>query len=493
MLEHFIAGLGHVFTIQSFIFMNLGLFIGIIFGVIPGLSANVGIVLLLPFTFALSPINAILMLLGIYCGGTYGGSISAILIGTPGTNAAAATLLDGYPLAQQGKAKKALMIALVSSTIGGIISAFILLFASPAISKFTLNFGPPEYFALGIFGLSVIASVSGDNLFKGLLAGCFGVLLAMVGLDIMSGTVRFTFGNIRLMSGLGLLPVLLGLFAVEVVLTRVYKILNEKEKEVALAIEDDDNLTLKEVKKCMPAILKSTAIGTIIGAIPGVGTGVASFISYNEAKRCSKESQLFGKGAIEGVAAPEAGNNAVTGASLIPLLTLGIPGSAVAATLLGALMMHGLIPGPNLFKNQGPIIYAIMIGFVIINVFMYVQGKLLSKFFAKVTDVPQAVLISILMVTCFSGAFSLNNTVFYIYVLVIFGIISYFLKKIKIPAVPIVLGFILGPIAEFNLRRALVMSDGSYSIFVTRPISLVFLILTIVFIISLRKTTKKSS
>ncbi|MCT4597881.1 MAG: tripartite tricarboxylate transporter permease [Vallitalea sp.] len=490
MLQNFVEGLGYILSVQSIIFMNIGLFIGIVFGVIPGLSANVGIVLLLPFTFALSPVNAILMLLGIYCGGTYGGSISAILIGTPGTNAAAATLLDGYPLAQQGKAKKALMMALVASTIGGIISALILLFASPSISKFTLNFGPPEYFALGIFGLSVIGSVSGKNLFKGLMAGCFGVLISMVGLDTMSGVTRFTFDNVRLMTGLGLLPVLLGLFAVEVVLTRVYQLLNTKEKDNVIEFEGDDTLSFAEVKKCMPSILKSTVIGTIIGAIPGIGTGVASFISYNEAKRNSKEPEKFGKGAIEGVAAPEAGNNAVTGASLIPLLTLGIPGSAVAATLLGALMMHGLIPGPNLFRSQGPIVYAIMIGFVIINIFMYIQGKFLSKVFAKVTEVPQPILLTILIVTCFSGAFSLKNTVFYIYILIAFGIISYFLRKIGIPAVPIVLGFILGPIVEFNLRRALVMSEGSYLIFVTRPICLAFLVLTVIFIISLRKQVK---
>jgi putative tricarboxylic transport membrane protein len=493
MFEHFVDGFRQLMTFQNIILMNIGMFIGIIFGVIPGLSANVGIVLLLPFTFTLDPVSAMTLLCAIYCGGTYGGSVSAITIGTPGTNAAAATLLDGYPLAQKGQANKALMMALVASTIGGTLSACALLFASPAISKFTLNFGPPEYFALGVFGLSVIASISGDNLCKGLLAGCFGVLISMVGLDEMSGALRFTFGQLRLMTGLGLVPVLLGLFAIAIILLRVYEEFRGSKEEKVFKLDKNDKLTLPEVKQCLPDILRSTVIGSIIGAIPGVGTGVAAFISYNEAKRHSKYPEKFGAGAIEGVAAPETANNAVTGTSLIPLFTLGIPGSAVAATLLGALMMHGLIPGPNLFRNQGPMIYAIMIGFVIMQLFMLVQGKFLSAFFAKVTTVPKVLLVSVLLVTCFAGAFSLNNSVFDIYILLVFGIISYTFRILGIPAVPIILGYILGPVAEFNLRRALVMSDGSYSIFFTRPISLIFLILTIVFIATLKKTTPKKA
>ncbi|MCT4596436.1 MAG: tripartite tricarboxylate transporter permease [Vallitalea sp.] len=491
MLQNLTSGFAELFTIQNFIFMNVGLLVGIIFGAIPGLSANIGIVLFLPFTFSLNPINAILMLLGIYCGGTYGGSVAAILIGTPGTNAAAATLLDGYPLAQSGKANKALTMALTASTIGGVISALILLFAAPGISRFTIAFGPPEYFALGIFGLSVIASVSGNNIFKGVISGCFGVFLAMVGLDVMSGTVRFTFGNIRLMSGLGLIPVLLGLFAIEIVLGHVYTIFNKDELDDASQVDLSDKLEMSELKASLPAIFKGTFIGTIIGAIPGIGTGVASFLSYNEAKRTSKHPEKFGKGAIEGVAAPEAGNNAVTGASLIPLLTLGVPGSAVAATLLGAFMMHGLVPGPNLFKDQGTIMYAIMIGLVFINIFMFLQGKLLVKFFAKVTKVPNALLVPILLITCIAGAFSYKNTLFYVYILLIFGALSYVIKKLGFPPVPIVLGYILGPIVEFNLRRALVMSEGSYTIFFTRPISVAFIILTVGFMFMLTRQQKK--
>jgi putative tricarboxylic transport membrane protein len=490
MFHYFIAGLTHLMTVQNMILMNIGMFIGIIFGVIPGLSANVGIGLLLPFTFAFEPVNAMMVLLGIYCGGTYGGSISAILIGTPGTGAAAATVLDGYPLAQKGHANKALMMSLYASTVGGLFSAFALLFASPAIAKFTLNFGPPEFFALAFFGLAVIASISGDNLCKGLIAGCLGILVSMIGQDQMSGVIRFTFGSLRLMTGLGLMPVLMGVFAVAVVMIQVYAMLNGENGERILAYDKKEKLSLAEFIKCAPTMLRSLIIGSLVGIMPGVGTGVASFISYNEAKRHSRHPEEFGKGAIEGIAGPEAANNAVTGTSLIPLLTLGVPGSAVAATLLGALMMHGLIPGPNLFRSQGPIVYAIMIGFVLMNLFMLAQGKLMARFFAKVTAVPQTLLVPVLMVTCFSGAFSINNSVYDIYCLLIFGMLSYIFRKIGVPIVPILLGYILGPLAEFNFRRALAMSDGSYSIFVTRPISLIFILLTVVFVATLKKANQ---
>jgi putative tricarboxylic transport membrane protein len=492
MFDYFVQGLNLLVSIKTFLMMNLGMFIGIVFGVIPGLSANVAIVLLLPFTFILDPVNAMLMLLGIYCGGTYGGSISAILIGTPGTNTAAATLLDGYPMAQQGKAKKALLMALTASTIGGLLSAIILLFASPAIANFTLNFGPPEFFAIGVFGLSVIASISGDNLCKGLLGGAVGILLSMIGLDAMSGATRFNFGQIRLMSGLGMVPLLLGLFAITVVLDRIYTILDGKDSDKAVTMHSDDNLTLQDIKDSGPALTIGTFFGLVIGAIPGVGTGVAAFLSYNAAKQRSKHPEKFGTGIIEGIAAPEAANNAVTGTSLIPLLTLGIPGSAVAATLLGAMMMQGLIPGPNLFRTQGPMVYAIMIGFIVLNVIMYIQGRFLASAFAKIMTVPMKVLMPILVVTCIAGAFSFKNTLFFVYVLLAVGFVSYWLRKIDFPPVPILLGFILGPIVEFNLRRALVMSNGSFSIFFTRPISLVFIILTLFFIITLRRTGKKT-
>ena len=490
-MEFFLDGLITLFTVKNFLFMNIGVFVGIVFGATPGLTANLGIILLLPLTFRMEPTNSIIMLLGIYCGGTYGGSISAILLGTPGTNVAAATLLDGYPLAQKGHAKKALDIALISSTIAGLFSAFLLLFAAPAIAKFTIKFAGPEYFALAIFGLSIIAGVSGDSLAKGMIAGFMGFLISTIGMDQNSGLLRFTFGNLNLMRGLGILPVLLGVFAIPIILGKILDNSYTEKYQSKIKVKTEDSLTRKEIVRCLPHIFKSSLIGSFIGAIPGAGAAIAAFMSYNEAKRSAKNPEEFGKGALEGIAAPEAGNNAVTGSSLIPLFTLGIPGSVVAATLIGALTMQGLVPGPALFQSQGVIIYAIMIGLVFINIFMFIQGKMLTRYFSKITKVPQILLIPILLLLCAAGSFAFSNSIFNVYVLALFGLLCYVMGKLGFPQVPIVLGMILGPIAETNLQRALVMSEGSWLIFFTRPISLFFIIITILFLVLIKRQKRE--
>jgi putative tricarboxylic transport membrane protein len=493
MFEYFLSGLSHLLTVNNFIFMNIGITVGIIFGSIPGLNGNLAITILLPFTFSMNPVSAIIMLTSIFFAANFGGSISSILINTPGTNAAAATLLDGYPLKDKGYPRKALNMALVSSTIGGLISATCLLFFAPQIAKIAISFGPPEYFALAIFGLSVIASVSGSSIIKGIVSGCIGVLVSMVGMDLITGAARFTFSNLNLYAGIKLLPALLGVFAISRMIDRM----NLSNNNIAVTdIEDtgkDDKLYKQEIKSVIPTILKSSFIGTFIGAIPGAGGGIASFISYNEAKRCSKKGEEFGTGELKGIAAPESANNGATAATLIPLLTLGIPGDVVAATLLGAFIMHGLIPGPNLFQEQGTIMYSIMIGIVISNIFMFIQGKHLLKYFVKITRVPQNLLTAILVVVCCTGAFSFANAIFDVYILLFFGAISYYLQKLEFPPVPIVLGIVLGPIAESNLRSALVMSGGSFSIFFTRPISLLFLLLTVILIVLLKKQIKRTA
>lgn len=484
MTEYFLEGLKYIFSLEMFIFINLGILIGIIFGAIPGLTGTLGIIVFLPFTFNMEPAVSIIFLMSIFCGGEFGGSISAILIGTPGTNAAAATMIDGYPLAKKGHAKKALLTALFASTFGGIVSGFALLFAAPAIADFTINFGPPEYFALAIFGLSIIAGISGRNIVKGLISGMLGVLIAMVGMDNMTGVMRFNFGNVNLMRGLSLLPVLIGIFAIPSIMEKVIDIFgDEHKKRKKIEINNDDKLLKKDVKHIFPTMAKSSIIGTIIGAIPGAGTGIASFISYDEARRSAKNNEKFGEGELKGVAASESANNAVTAASLIPLLTLGIPGSPSAAALIGAFMIQGMVPGPTLFKEQGIIVYAIMIGIVIANIFMFIQGRILTKTLAKVTEVPNELMAPILVLMCTAGAYAVNNSVFEMGVFIVFGILSYLLIKLDFPPVPIVLGFVLGPLAEFNLRRSLVMSDGSWSIFFKRPISLVFLVITVVMMI----------
>lgn len=486
----FISALQNLFTLENLIAANLGIFIGIVFGTIPGLNGNLAITILLPFTFKLGSVPALLMLTAIFFGANFGGSISAILINTPGTNAAAATLIDGYPMCRNGNPRKALDMALVASTVGGLISAFCLLFFAPQISKIAMKFGPPEYFSLAIFGLSIIASVSGESILKGLICGGLGIMLSIVGIDPVSGLVRFTFNNMLLFNGIKMLAVLLGVYAIAQMIARI----NETDIDQEILVPDrnqTDRVTKKELKKTFPTMLKSSFIGALIGAIPGTGGAIASFLAYNEAKRCQKEGDRFGKGEIKGVAAAESANNGATAATLIPLLTLGIPGDVVAATLLGAFTMQGLVVGPKLFENSGPIVYAILIGCVFSQLFMFLQGKYLLKLFVKIIHVPQSLLTSLIVVTCCAGGYAIANSIMDVYVMIAFGIIAYFMSKLDFPPVPIVLGMVLGPTAESNLRNALVMSQGSWGIFVKRPIALVFILLTFIMIFLLKRGEKK--
>ncbi len=488
--EVILSALSGLLTIENLIFANLGIFIGIIFGAIPGMNGNLAITILLPFTFHMGTIPALLMLTAIFFGANFGGSISAILINTPGTNAAAATLIDGYPMCEKGQPQRALDMALVASTVGGLISALCLLFFAPQISKVAMKFGPPEYFALALFGLSVIASVSGKSLVKGLISGGIGILLATVGIDSISGLTRFTFDNIRLFNGIKMLAVLLGVYAIAQMIGRI----NQTEAKVVTAIEkarEGDRLTLADVRKTLPTMLKSGAIGAFIGAIPGTGGAIAAFIAYNEAKRCAKQGEEFGKGEIKGIAAPESANNGATAATLIPLLTMGIPGDVVAATLLGAFTMHGLVVGPKLFANSGPVVYAVLIGCVISQFIMFLQGKYLLKIFVKITHIPQQLLTAILVVICCAGAFAIGKSEMDVIIMLGSGIIAYLLQKVDLPPVPIVLGMVLGPVAESNLRNSLVMSGGSWLIFLQRPICVAFILLTFVLIYLLKRSDDK--
>jgi putative tricarboxylic transport membrane protein len=480
MLEYLASGLETLLSLSNFLFINVGILIGIIFGALPGLTVALAIVLFLPFTFGLSAVNGILMLLGIYCAGTYGGSISAILIKTPGTPSSAATIIDGYPLAQKGHPRKALLMALTASAISGFISALILLIAGPQLAKATLFFGPAEYTALAVFGLSIVASLCSENLLKGIIAGSLGLFISTLGIDFFDGTYRFTFGNYNLFGGIELVPALIGLFAISEILAKGGTPLHEVAAKRNIRLESSDRLSFEEVYKNLGTIVRSSLIGTVIGAVPGTGGGIAAFFSYNEAKRTSKNRDEFGKGSLTGIAAPEAGNNGVTGATLIPLLTLGIPGDGAVAILLGAFMMHGLLPGPSLFTEHGSIIYAVMLGLLVVNVFLWIQGRLLIKYFAMITvKAPEAVLTPILIFLCSAGAFSLNGTMFNVYIILVFGIIAYLLTKFGYPIIPLLLGLILGPTLEQNLRRALIISEGSLGIFFTRPISVFFIVITV--------------
>lgn len=485
MLDNIINALPNVFTWTNLLNANLGLFFGIIIGALPGLTATMGVVLMLPLTFAMDPVPSIVLLLGVYFGGIYGGSITAILLNTPGTPASAATAWDGNPLARQGKAGKALDMALIASFAGGIISAFCLLFFAPTIANYALKFGAPDMFSLCLFGLTIIVSMCSKDLVKGLSMAGLGLLLASIGLDPIGGIERMTFGIRGFTGGIDLVTALIGLFAIGEILFKVLKI---DEKDALVTDDISGTCDRHDLRQCMSTIGIGSLIGVIIGAIPGTGSVIASFLSYDTAKKRSKHPEEFGKGSLEGVAASESANNGVTGAALIPLLTLGIPGDTVTAVMLGALMMQNLTPGPMLFSTHGDLVYAMILSAFIVNVFMLLQGKLLIKPFSHVTKIPMRLMVPILTVLCLTGTFALRNTMFDVRVMLLFGIISFFAMKNGYPTTPMVLAFVLGPSAEKFLRKALMLSKGDWSIFVTKPISLVFLILAVLsLVLALRK------
>lgn len=483
-----------LFTWQNFLLATLGVLVGVIMGSIPGLTVTLGIILFLPLTYGADPITAIVTLLAVYVGGCYGGSISAILINTPGTNSALATTLDGYPLAKKGKASRALSMSLYASVIGGLISAFVLLFASPPIAKVALNFRSPEYFSLAIFGLSVIAGVSGKNIVKGILSGMLGMMVSFIGLESLSGTLRFTFDSMLLFGGVSLLPALIGFIALSQIVIKSVEMVQEKTKDKSDASKIDDKpISKKELVKSMPTIVKSSLISVIIGAMPGAGGGVAQFVSYNEAKRSSKHPEEFGRGSLDGIAAAESSNNSVVGSAMIPLLTLGIPGDGVTAILLGAFILHGLIPGPKLFTDHAVTTYSIIVGLIICNVLLLVLGKIFTKQIAKVIKVPYKLLAPIIMLFCFAGAYANSGNINEMLLIVPIAAIGYILYLLDFSVIPLMLGLILGPIAEVNFTRSMIVSNQDIFIFVKEPISCGILIITVIFIVLFVRMNKKAN
>jgi len=467
-----VEGLSYVLNPSHFPFLLIGVAGGIVVGALPGLTGSVGIILLLPFLYYLEPATALIMLSGMFCGAIYGGSISAILISTPGTPSAAATVLDGYPLAEKGEAGKAIGVATIASTMGGIISTLCMIFISPQLAKFALKFGPEEYFALMVFGLTVIASVSGASLVKGLISGFFGLLIASIGIDELTGYARFSFDIPSLMTGFPMLPVLIGLFAISQIfieLGNVGKKLRRYDQKIKGVLP-----TWGEFKRLVTVIIPASFLGTFIGIIPGTGGAIASFMAYNEARRFSKDPDSFGKGNIAGVAAPEAANNGTTGGAMVPLLTLGVPGDVVTAVMLGALMLIGVRPGPLLFEQNPQIINALFVGFMLAQFLILGLGLASVKVFPRILKVPISILFPVIFALCFLGSFSLNNSIYDMFVALLFGVIGYFMRKHGFAAAPMILGVILGPLAERELGKALIMSHGNWATLVQSPIALVF-------------------
>ena len=467
-------------TFENILWLNVGLAGGIIVGALPGLTGTMAMALLLPLTYGLSSIPGMMLLLGVYCGGIYGGSITAILINTPGTPASAATSLDGYPMAQAGHGLRALHTALAASTVGGLFSVIVLLFLAPPIAQFALKFGPAEYFALALFGLTIIASVGGKSQIKGLLMCFVGLLISCIGIDPMDGVSRFTFGINRMQGGINTIPVLIGLFAITEIMAKARDM--NKDTGPAVTIHKE-KVSFTDVLKYKMVLLKSSIIGVFIGAIPGTGAAISSFLAYNEAKRGSKHPEEYGRGSEEGIIASETANNAVTGATLIPLLTLGIPGDTNTAVLLGALTMQGIVAGPQLFTLQREWVYAIMLGLILVNIFMYLQGRLFIRGFVNITRIPTNTLVPILVILCVIGAYAINYSVFNAVFMVGIGIFGYFMTKLDFPLTPMVIGLVLGKLCESNLRRALTASRGKWSVFFTSPISCIFIIISVLMLL----------
>lgn len=472
--------LSEIFSPNNILMMACGVASGIMIGALPGLSVIMAIVLLLPMSYGMSSLAGMYLLLGAYCGATYGGSISAILINTPGTNVAAATILDGYPMTQKGKGADALKIALFGSTFGGIFSCIALLFFAPLIAKASFLFGPTEFFALAVFGLAMVANVSGESIFKSIISACLGMMMAVVGIDPIEGVPRLAFGNVNLMGGFNFVAIMLGVFALSEMVINVKKCNSETHSNKIVK----STVKYKQLWKHWKTMIISSLIGLYVGAVPGTGGSIGAFMAYDVAKKMSKHPEEFGQGSEEGLLAPETGNNATTGSALIPMLTLGIPGSAAVAILMSALTLHNIIPGPKLFTENKYWVYCIMIGLIVINVFMFIQGHFLSKLFAKLSSVSLELLIPCVMLLCVIGCYSIRNSTFDVTFLIFATGLGLLFKFFSIPLPPMAIGLVLGNLAETNFRRALVVSNGNYMTFITSPISCVILIITILSLIS---------
>lgn len=471
-----------------------GVVIGIIFGAVPGLSSTMAMILFLPMSFGMEPMNGISLLIGLYLGGISGGLISAILLKIPGTASSIATVFDGGPMADKGKAGEALGVGILTSFVGGLISIFALMFISPYLAKVTLAFTSAEYFSIAVFALTIISSLSGNSLINGILAGLFGITLSMVGIAPVDGAIRFTFGQSKLYGGFDSVVILIGLYAVTDIIMSGFgrKHILGTGTKYKYSMRGY-GIGVKEYLSHWRNIIQSALVGLGIGILPGIGGSTASLLSYTAAKETSKYPEKFGTGIVDGVIASETANNAVIGGSLIPLITMGIPGNVATAVFLGGLTIHGISPGPLVFQKSGEYIYGIFIALLVANVFMIICERAGLRFFVKMLDIPKYILLPIVMVCCVIGAYCSNFSIFDVWCVAVFGLIGLLFKVLKVPATPMIIGFILGSMTEENLRQALMQTGGDWSIFVTRPISLIFLIVAVLSVaMTIRKQLKKN-
>jgi putative tricarboxylic transport membrane protein len=479
-VELLTTAMGLVFNPHTLLIIAIGAGAGIIVGAIPGLTSTMSIALLIPFTHGMTIIPALGMLIGIFFGCMYGGSIAAILINTPGTPAAAATVLDGYPMTKKGEAGRALAIALFATVCGGMTGALAMTFLSPFISRFALRFGPAEFFALAVFGLSVIISISGKSLTKGLMVGFFGLLIATIGMDRVSGYLRFT-REPSLYDGIPFIPGLIGLFAITEVFNGIEKIFSaEKVKTKIAGVLPSWN----DIKRIGRAVFTGSTVGTFVGTIPGVGSDIAAFVSYSEAKRISKHPEKFGTGTPEGVAAAESANSSCACGSMIPMLSLGVPGDSNTAVLMGAFIIQGFQPGPMMYVQHMDIVYALFIAMFLSNLAVFLTGMVGIKFFAKIVSIERKLLIPAILVLSLVGSYAINRNMFDVFFAIGMGGVGYLLSKYGFPLSPILLALILGPMSESNLRRFMQIHDGQFFLIFTRPICVVLFVLAVATLVS---------
>jgi len=477
------VNIGSLFSVSSILYITFGTFLGIIVGALPGLTATMAVALLVSLTYSLSASNAIIVLISVYLGGIYGGSRSAILLNVPGTPSSAATALDGFPLARKGKGKLVGIIVTIFSAFGGILGLLILLVATPLIANLALKFGVWEYFWLAIFGVVISATITSAEIYKGLIAGFLGLLISCIGIDPIHGWSRFVFGQNNLLGGISLVPAMIGLFGVAEAFSTIKNPMSHSVKKNLMeeSLLSDVITSFKMLFEKPILFIRSGVIGTMIGALPGVGPDIAAWVSYDAARRASKEKEKFGKGSYEGVIASETANNAATSGVFIPLLTLGIPGCAVSAVILGGIQLHGFRPGPLFFFENTEFVYFVCGILLITNIIMMIEGIFLTNILVKVLELKVGVMMPIIIVLSIIGSYAIHLRVFDITIMLMFGFLGMIMNRFKIPIAPTALGIILGPIADLSFRRGLMAGGFSIAPFFTRPISM-FLVIVLIYI-----------
>ena len=479
-IQNLLMGFSIALSPQNVMLAFIGSLLGTLIGVLPGIGPAAGAAMLIPLTFQMGPTGAIIMLTALFYGTQYGGTVTSVLLNVPGEAASAITCLDGYAMARQGRAGAALSLAAIGSFIGGTFATIALVFAAGPLTRWALEFGPVEFFALIVLGISMLTGLAGNSIVKALMMGVFGLALAMIGIDPIRGMPRFTFGQAELLDGIGFVPVIMGLFGLA-------EILENAEKpfaQMVLAKMSTLIPTKKDIRDSIGPVVRGSVIGTVLGLVPGITNSASSFLAYVAEKKSSKHPELFGTGMVAGVVGPETANNAHANGALIPLFTLGIPASPTIAVIMGAFMMHGLIPGPLLFKEHPDVAWGVIASFYLGNVILLILNLPLIGIWFKVLKIPYGILSGIIMAFMVLGAYSVNNSSFDVAVMTLFGVVGYLLRKFDFPLAPVVLTLILGPLMERSLRQSLEISQGSFAIFLSSPIATVLLALAILFLIA---------